>query len=541
MMSLRISIPFVLALVITLALVPFIAKAQDTSSFSRQGIFGCSRNAAALSNSVGAFSATGGVYVPVADYTVELNTGTLVYVECVLRGLVDRESESADSALIKQQITTVLTGNNGNPLFQVNVRVETLATGDRIALQALQGLQNSNDSLSQSMAGRLVPTLAKDFTNSRQGLQQNLCPYKIDLNNCFAGKDNSADCANAVADPRCSQRMGPLLISIAISDNIGRQLAATNQQLLANGGFYSKTHIDSNGDTIVDTPGSVVQAETLQALTSGFRRVENANDVDQMVGALYAGLGTQVLTGSGGLLTGLTSAIGSGASYLTQMSAESSAGLRNAAANAALQTLAGWRAIEVQYNQVISAIANTFTQSIGQLQSAENQCWGLIEYNTTAKHVCATAPTGNTCTDMNGVTLMHIATTTQFSQMVINSQIAQPATLVAQNAQKSQQALAQIDQLIQGVSNTTSLDAQRLALVQLDQLVTSGQIHQQSDVTAAQQQQGSVTDTMTQLLTDTKTNWTSGTFDASTVLTTGNAWCNINDQSVIDYWDQQWR
>src|SRR5262245_32635129 len=84
-----------------------------SQGFSSQGIFGCSRNAAALSGSVGAFSATGGVYVPVADYTVELNTGTLVYQQCVLRGIVNREAESVNSAQTVKVINNAAKGCSG--------------------------------------------------------------------------------------------------------------------------------------------------------------------------------------------------------------------------------------------------------------------------------------------------------------------------------------------------------------------------------------------------------------------------------------------
>src|ERR1043166_3473960 len=98
---------------ILMLLLPSVAMAQ----FSRQGIFGCSRTAAALNGSVGAFSATGGSYVPVADFTVELNTGTLVYLECVLRGIVDRESESVSVGQITKITTFITACNGGNAYF----------------------------------------------------------------------------------------------------------------------------------------------------------------------------------------------------------------------------------------------------------------------------------------------------------------------------------------------------------------------------------------------------------------------------------------
>src|SRR6185295_6764272 len=111
-------------------------------------------------------------------------------------------------------------------------------------------------------------------------------------------------------------------------------------------GFYSVVDGDICNGGKIQTPGIYVEEQGLQALTSGFRRVENANDIDQMVGALYAGLGTQTLTGSGGLLSGLTSALGSNPSYLNQMAQESTAGLRTAAANAAIGILSSARNVE---------------------------------------------------------------------------------------------------------------------------------------------------------------------------------------------------
>ncbi|MEK7155884.1 MAG: hypothetical protein AAB734_03320, partial [Patescibacteria group bacterium] len=54
-------------------------------SLSRDGIFGC--RAAQYAN-IGTLTAIGGVYVPVTDAAVTLNTGYLVYKECVLDGVV---------------------------------------------------------------------------------------------------------------------------------------------------------------------------------------------------------------------------------------------------------------------------------------------------------------------------------------------------------------------------------------------------------------------------------------------------------------------
>ena len=64
------------------------------------GIFSCNQNGA-YAMSVGALGATGGVFVPVADASVELNTGTLVYKECVLREVVDAQRMAATAGFTK--------------------------------------------------------------------------------------------------------------------------------------------------------------------------------------------------------------------------------------------------------------------------------------------------------------------------------------------------------------------------------------------------------------------------------------------------------
>ena len=83
-------------------------------AFMRQGIFDCNLNGA-YAMSVGAMGATGGVYVPVADATVELNTGILVYKECVLREVIIREREAATAGFARKAIVGGQTGRGGNP------------------------------------------------------------------------------------------------------------------------------------------------------------------------------------------------------------------------------------------------------------------------------------------------------------------------------------------------------------------------------------------------------------------------------------------
>ena len=104
---------YLIAGIVTLGiLVPSIMVYADSYQFKAQGIFGCNETGA-YGMSVGSLSAVGGVYVPVNDAAVTLNTGYLVYKECVLRNVVDRIRESVTSAIANQTIETGLTGRDG--------------------------------------------------------------------------------------------------------------------------------------------------------------------------------------------------------------------------------------------------------------------------------------------------------------------------------------------------------------------------------------------------------------------------------------------
>lgn len=517
---------------ILLVLSPVFAFAQSTPGFSSQGIFGCNRNAAALSNSVGAFSATGGAFVPVADYTVELNTGTLVYLECVLRGIVDRQSEAANVALIQKTLRFTTSGNDGNAYFQTKPSQQYLQASDQRALATFQDTALLN-ALNPKFAANVRRTAAISYQQQTRQRESSLaCPDD-------GSNATGLDALLPMRNPACYALGAYNLYSDFVENDIRRCLMYVHDTLDWGRGFYSVVEGDlCNGGTI-QTPGAYVEEMGLQALTSGFRRIENANNIDQMIGALYAGLGTQALTGSGGLLSGLTSAIGGSPSYLSQLVSESSQGLRDAASNAALGILASARAVEMQYNQIFASIGSTLNSTAAQIRGIESQCWSLIAYNTAAKHVCDAAPTGNTCSPFGTGTstpsyTVKIATSTQFSQPIIDAQITPLSTQVASNLQKSQSALVLIDQLITAISNTASQEGQRLALVQLDQLVAQGKLHIQADVTAAQQQQGAVSSSMSQLVDQTKTQWA----DSATV---DPGWCNVNNQAVIDFWTSKWK
>jgi hypothetical protein len=555
-----------LALILATAslLFPLFAGAQTTDAnpapsgaayqFQRQGIFDCNQNGS-YAMSVGALSAMGGAYVPVADAAVELNTGTLVYKECVLREVVDREREAALSAFLKQMYANIQSGRNGNPMYVQNEGKELLTqVSDPAFLNLLQ--DGTLNTLNPSLQPAVKRALAQQYESQTRSPQNALtCPYQGDL---AAFQQTGALPSGtfftdfwAASQPQCDPLIAASMAWEIAEGRVSDQIQYQQNQWNQGGGFYART--DANGNVI--TPSSVVEQSFEQMIQSPVQQLQSANDIGQMIGALYAGVTTQVVGDNQGL-AGLAQSVGGQPSYLDQVAAESSQGLQGAANNAALQILNASQQVESAYYQAANAIGASLTQTTQQLQAAEAQCWAAL-----IPKVCATPlAKDNTCTafagpcttDANGNQtcpvgpVLKVATSTAFSDAVIASQITPFVAAAATNIQTSQSALQLISNLIQGITNTASLDAQRVALQQLDTLVSQHQLHTQTDLTTIVQQQAAVATNMGNLLQRIAQIWsgtgTDGTGNIQWDGTTnpGNGWCNLNNSATIAAWIQVW-
>jgi hypothetical protein len=77
----------------------------------------------------------------------------------------------------------------------------------------------------------------------------------------------------------------------------------------------------SSGKCVIVTPGNVISEYLNFSLTVGDRVLIEADDINEIIGALFAQLGKQAITGVGGLL-GLSQSQGGQASYLSQFEQE---------------------------------------------------------------------------------------------------------------------------------------------------------------------------------------------------------------------------
>src|SRR3989344_6738689 len=488
--------------------------------FEGGGIFGCNQTGS-YAMSVGSLSAVGGVYVPTNDAAVTLNSGFITYKECILDGVNKRFAESASTDNTRFGINAFLTGRDGTPFFSVDFIADMLARSDETFLRVLQVGELSP--LNTALRGDVMRALARNYQFDTRAANRALqCPYQGDLNSVLTGQTNDVwGGLMALTNPACNPLGAFHLAKEYTQSNIARNREEMLFRLTTGQGTYGVEEVDPvTGARRTLTPGSIVSGNIQQLITSGFRQLENADEIDQMVGALFSGLSAHSISDSRGL-SGLTQPTLGQPSYLEQMAREASQGLRDSAINAALQILSAGRQVETTYLNAMNAIASNLTQTIGQLRSAENSCWALV------------VPAAQTYANQNGFQIT-AATSTAFSQQVIDSQIAAPASVTVANVEKSEQALQLINRLIAGVTNTSSLEAQRLALQQLDSLVAQGLLHNQYDAGQATQRKGEVEEAMTTLVEDTIKAWAD-----STDLNVG--WRNLNNADVAKMWAERWR
>lgn len=523
-----------------LALPTQIYAAPDDAGFSRQGIFGCN-DAGAYSMSVGSISAIGGVFVPVSDAAVTLNTGYLVYKECVLRPMINRQRENALANLVKQTVTQFNTGrtvtSNGvttnEPLFPVNLSKDLAVIRENSVNDDLNGTRLN--ALNPAFSSEVKTAVYRNYQANAQNPSGVLaCPYarsSADLKDVQKGvKFYDFNDVLMLADSNCIP-----LYAYNNAQNLVMADAAYKEGLALtrlgwNRGVYDV--VDSSGNVV--TPGFLVAGEIQQKLGSGFEQQQNANDIDQMVGQLFAGIGNQILSGASGLIGLLVSNAGN-SSYLNQVVADSSQGLKDSAINAALQILIASRQIEAAYLDAENATAAALSRAIAQLRGAENQCWDLIIPKVKEKAAVGNCTQNSDGTQTcSGSFALRIATSTVHSQGIIDSQIGPLATTTALRIAASSDALDSVNQLIVDVQNSEAPNAQGTALRQLDVLVAQKVLHNQYDLQAAEQQQKDVNDFASNLVTSTIKEW-----GDSTNPTVG--WCNVNNTAVIQAWTDKWK
>ena len=546
----------------TLTATPPATQANPTPTgqgvqLSQDGIFNCRTGRYTMD--VGNFFATGGAYVPVADATVELNTGYLVYKACTLDPMIAKIRQGITAGIVAADINAVLYGDRGQPEFVGNLLQYDQQKSNDEELAALQ--DPSLDAMCSTIKSQTVAVAARQYLQA--------------VNSPGAALACSLNCSDADqqaflnGDPGAFDRCGGLQAIYQLATNpantpqgalLGLQkytgTRTTNRLYQENtylgwaNGFKSPERL-IGGVRQVTTPGWLIAQSMAQILGSGYRQLENANSIDQIVGALFSTLSSQILTNHTSGLAGLSQSQNGQPSYVNQVLAQSAQAVRDSAANTALSVLTSTRNAENQYLQLKTLTLGAANDGAARLRGAESQCFvSLIPaVKSYAQTLLCTIdspgyngnPGVQTC--LTVLPTIKVATSTAFSSVVINARIQPLATSTTQDINTSKQALAVIDQLIGDVSNTSSAAVQSIALQRLDTLVAQNVLHTTIDIRNLQKQTEDIQTALTNMVNDTVAAWggnenTNSPWDGT--ISPGVGWCNVNHQATVLAWYNVW-
>lgn len=358
----------------------------DTNTqFFREGVFGCSAGQYALPT--GTLAAIGGVYVPVNDAAVTLNTGYLVYKECVLDGVTTRMREAASAAIVRTVLNYINTGDQGNPLYPGTLQEYVLEHQDDAALEFLKNYNIQN--VCAPYQKQVRAALAREYmAQTRNANDAFACSVDLSdqelaatLQGSFPGWGNFLNMAVNQEHPLGAYQRA----SLRLGEELNQTQRERETYLQWSQGLLPAEEVvseptDTDEEALsrrILTPGFVISRTLEQVSGSGFRQLESASEIDQIVNALFSGISNRIVTDVRGL-KGLSENQGGEAAYLERLSAEASAGVRQGAANAALSILNSSLSVEKSFRTLKTQMLTRLDRAESDLEKAEAQCWSLL-------------------------------------------------------------------------------------------------------------------------------------------------------------------
>lgn len=512
-----------------------------SGSLLRDGIFGCS---ASKYQNVGSLSAVGGIYVPVNDAAVTLNTGYLVYKECVLDGVVSAIKNDAVAGLQKQVLTAAERGRNGNAQYLKNFEKDLRPGFDAIVINIVNEAKSGQ--MCNAYKDRIATAYARSYyLATRESSSQLSCTFSAASNRDAIVQGNAPinwRTWRTLIEPAGYEFGAYELLRERANSALSEYDTNTREMLSYGRGVFPAW--DDNGNPLAQnvlTPGYIIADTISKMIGAGTDILLNANEIDQVNGALQAGLSSVIVTDSIRGLSGLMSAQNGQPSYIDRMASEASASVRTGAINAAISILSPARQIETLYKQSKEAIATALTNAIAKLRAAETQCWGLmvpkVREFATQQNCGTSGDTGATsCTPvpLDERKIAVSTSTPSFSQPLINREIAPVASTTINDIRTSEAALTQLNQLIALVTTSSSAVNQRTAIERLDTMVANNLLHSAQQATEAQRTRDEVIAATNILVDDTLKAWGDST-DPNI------GWCNINNPSSVQRWFDAWK
>ena len=519
----------------------------------------------------------GGIFVPVSEEAVAHNTNVLVYKECILDGIVARIRETAVAFIIKSTLNWVNKGNNGRPAFITNQVEFRLETADKVVKEFTEG--DMTEVLFEGFRQDIRRSLARGYaqaTRKPEAAYTSTVPEdkKEEFTQFLNGNGQfSWDMFILAIQPQNNPLGAYSLALNQMITEIDEKIDDEYTELDWGNGFKSHKNckqIPAGNGTFeeyceIATPGNVIQNIVNYESVSGQRQLENADEIDEIMGSLMSNIQTQILTSVGGL-RGVTESVGGAASYVDQIVGDAASRTRTEYTDVGTGFLDKAIATETAYGLTIKQSKEALESTAKQIEDKEKVCWdGLLArakadlIKEVEQLACDARQAGDfgggdaeNCTIRGTAKVEILKDTIEYSDLeqaqkagtgrkeydikitaragdktieriirrhsntsfeLIAKNISPLLRVVNQSVDDSTKALTVLTNLQASLQASNTPGNTRFVLQQVDQLVLAGNLHTEGDVVKAQAQHEKTVDTMEELYDDTVEDWDKG-------------WCN---------------
>lgn len=492
---------------------PEVAHAQTTDYESEAYGVGSSAGSAAggvlscvgsgfIDSAIGAGASLVGLVVPTNDAAVTTNTGSIKNKDCILDGLTTVIREVLISSITQSIVNWINNGFNGSPAFVTDLEGFLLNVGDQVVGRYIEGSELAF--LCSPFSIDVKIALALDYYSSTQS--QAACTLTGAIQNV---QDAFGDFSNRSAwDAWFDLTINPNNNALGsfLSSRQSLRVAvvnAQNQQLnILNwgNGFRSYEVCDSPatakgaqapvlsgsiGNTRVNcriaTPGIVINEQLSNTLGSGFRQLELADEINEIIGALLGQLTQQVLGGLEGGLRGLSSSRYSRPSYVDQLVSQSNTGAQTDFRSYAISTVEGAISTNQQY----------ITQkkvSLERLNASESRLVSL-------RQCYASKLSDNYYPPLSEAERTTASQEIESASSTIAASITPLQSSITGEIQQTENTIPQLLVIKENLLNASSLTGvERIIANELDPLVEAGAVRDQQDFAIAQQQKEDIID-----------------------------------------------
>lgn len=365
---------------------PESATSSVASGFSRDGIYGC---AGASYGAVG-MQGPRGSHVPVFDNAVHDQSRLLTYKECLLDGISNANREALVADIIRRTVTWANTGFDGNPAYVTNLPLHMLENvSDPEAERIITGPET--ELIATPFRRDVRVALARNYAQETRSPENSL---KCGVSDAQISSMQSGDFYagggwesffKLATNSSCNPLFAYFNAQNRLRSSIATKQAEEQQQLNWGSGVRPLTadrtiHLGDDETTTVTrvvTPGFMIAANLQNAIGAGLRQTENADEIDEIVGALMSHIGVQTVSGTQGF-AGLAQSISGESSYLDRLVQDSSARARNNMTGAAASIVNNTARIEQEYIQARLDAVASLSKSQRQLETWEVTCWNGI-------------------------------------------------------------------------------------------------------------------------------------------------------------------